>query len=490
MKRLTQWLLRAVVALLALVVLSVVAVGIWGYQRNELPLPVAVGKLEALATGRFPALAEPLGHILDVLGLRDLPLAAGTFPPVAQWQGIGAQPEASGVAPPLEFRRVEVNDPATLIAAIRAAQPGDVIQLAVGVYPLNVRGIDVSRGGTAERPIVVRAARLGDAQLRMNTLEGFVVGAPYWRFENLDIRGVCPDHGNCEHAFHIVGRGHHTVIRNSRLYDFNAMIKANGLEIDGRYYAPDAALIKGNSLYNTAVRNTGNPVTPIDVVGADDWVIRGNLIADFIKGRKDQTSYGAFVKGNARGTLLERNLVICEMHLAGHPGIRVGLSLGGGGTGASYCRDSDCSTEHRDGIIRNNLVLNCANDVGIYLNRAAGSKVYNNTLYRTVGIDARFAETDADIRNNVLTGRIKGRDGASVSEADNLIGSRREFEHWFMEPDAADFGLRDGDAIVGRGKPLPGVTDDLCGNPRNPSQPDLGAIEFGKLPCHPNQAPR
>jgi len=42
--------------------------------------------------------------------------------------------------------------------------------------------------------------------------------------------------------------------------------------------------VQGNSLFNSTVRDTDEPVTPIDVVGASGWVVRDNLIADFAKG--------------------------------------------------------------------------------------------------------------------------------------------------------------------------------------------------------------
>jgi hypothetical protein len=96
---------------------------------------------------------------------------------------------------------------------------------------------------------------------------------------------------------------------------------------------PDNGVIESNTLGNTSIRRTGNPVTLIDLVAASHWAIRGNVISDFINGQGNQISYGAFAKGGGSANRFERNVVLCENILKGTSGQRVGLSLGGGGTG-------------------------------------------------------------------------------------------------------------------------------------------------------------
>ena len=39
--------------------------------------------------------------------------------------------------------------------------------------------------------------------------------------------------------------------------------------------------------------------------------------------------------------------------------------------------------------MRNNIIVDCS-DVGIYLNEGKNTKLYNNTVVNTMGIDARF----------------------------------------------------------------------------------------------------
>jgi hypothetical protein len=385
------------------------------------------------------------------------------------------------LAVPLEAGVVPVGTPAQLISAINNARPGDVITLAPGIYNLD-QDLYCDTPGTAAQPIVVRAASLGTALIRLDSVEGFRVSAPYWTFENLDVQGVCLSHSDCEHAFHVVGQADFTRIQGCRLREFNAAIKGNG-EGSPRVF-PNDVVIEGCEFGNSTLRQTANPVTPIDVVGGRRWVIRGNFIHDHGKAQGDQISYAAFLKGNSRDGLFERNLVICERDHSG--GIRLGLSFGGGGSSPpSVCEDGTCSPEHQGGTMRNNVIVNCPQDVGIYLNRAQGTRIYNNTLYNTTGIDVRFTATSADLRNNLLSGEIRNRDGGTSTEGANRESvTAAQFASWFANPAGADFSLRDGRQIVDLGQSLPQVPDDYCGNSREDGAPDLGAVEYdGDLTC-------
>jgi parallel beta-helix repeat protein len=252
----------------------------------------------------------------------------------------------------------------------------------------------------------------------MDNLEGFVVAAPFWRFENLTIRGVCRDHSECEHAFHVVGKATNFVARNNTLIDFNAHIKVNGQD---RHF-PDDGWFEGNTIANTAVRQTDNPVTPFDLVAASRWTVRGNLISDFVKAKGDRISYGAFAKGSGADNRFERNIVLCEYLLRGEPGSRVGVSLGGGGSEAKFCRNGACATEQEGSAIESNLIAFCSDD-GIYVNRGANSRILNNTLIDTGGIAVRFVESGAEVEGNLVDGAIRSRDGAALHAQDNLTTS-------------------------------------------------------------------
>ncbi len=378
-------------------------------------------------------------------------------------------------------RLIQVASSAEFLGAINRAEPGDVITLSPGTYKLNERTISIIRPGSAGKPITVRADTFGDVILELITLEGFLVKAPFWIFENLEIKGLCRNHNYCEHAFHVVGRGQGFVLRNCRLHDFNSIVKANGVvNKDGARIFPDGALIEGNTFYNSEIRKTGHPVNGIDVVGPNNWIVRNNIIADFAKGRGNRISYAAFIKGNSSTGVFENNLVIGEYRHSG--GTRVGLSFGGGGSGPKFCRNGNNTVEHTGGIVRNNVVMNFT-DVGLYLNRARDTLVLNNIFYRTLGIDVRFAESTAVIENNILAGKIRARDGGTFSQRSNRIIDSSggwfgaDFDDWFASPVKADFTLLAAEGIVDKGNRHEELREDFCGEKRV-GKPDLGAFEY------------
>ena len=428
-----------------------------------------------------------------------------------------------------------------LNAAVGSASPGDEIVLAPGTYKFS--RIKIRRHGTKELPITMRAGKRGTVFLKATGEVALDVQASYWKFEDLDIEGICTNHSWCEHAFHISGLSLGTILRRNVMHGYNAMIKGNGRPInrDGRKVQvfPSDVLIENNIFYNREPRKTQKPVNFINLDGGKRWIIRGNLIADFAKvWGQSAVAFGGYTKGMARDSLFERNLVICElMH---HGGIRVGLSFGGGGTGMAYRDDPIGDIENLNGTMRNNIIINCPNDVGIYVNKGAGTKIYNNTMYNTFGIDVRFVESDALIVNNIIGGGVRERDEGKATLENNLVagttvgmwlpgttryvlrrieGQDRKFpnyvdksdveyvqslvrkaiklvsntwigtgnnklENIFIDPANGDFGLQDPDDIVDQGIVLPEVTDDYCGNPRKPPY-DLGAIEYSSGGCNP-----
>jgi len=391
------------------------------------------------------------GHNPTIVGAGTLVAARLTtfdrgdpVPPPALLTSLGAQPVAAPgrVAP--GAREVMVGDADEARRVLGDAHAGDVITFLPGRYRFTGGRLPARGDGRADAPILVRALAPGTVTLEFDMTEGFLVTAPYWRFENLTIHGVCGDDNYCEHAFHVVGGASHFAAVNNTLVDFNAHFKING--VNGRF--PDGGLIEANTLTNTRGRRTANPVTPIDLVAASGWMVRHNIISDFQKEQGDQVSYGGFFKGAGMQNIFEANLVWCEHQLQGRPGQRVGLSLGGGGTGKPYCRDGRCIAEQERGEVRANLIVACS-DVGIYLNNAAASIVNDNTLIDTAGIDVRFAGSSADVDGNLVDGAIRSRNGAALREGDNrttpvsyaYLGIHPE-RSLLRDPLAADFGWR------------------------------------------------
>jgi hypothetical protein len=136
--------------------------------------------------------------------------------------------------------------------------------------------------------------------------------------------------------------------------------------------------------------------------------------------------------------------------LSGQPGQRIGLSFGGGGSGKPYCRDARCITEHAAGIMRANLIAGCS-DVGIYLNSAAGTRLLDNTILDTAGVQVRFPTSSATLEGNLVDGPLRADEGGIVRARDNLataIGwlylGRHPQRGLFVDPARLDLRWRDG----------------------------------------------
>ena len=367
-----------------------------------------------------------------------------------------------------------------LRAAVRDAQPGDIIELLPGRYAIGGSPIDTRRGGTSAAPILLRADRPGTVTLETRTGEAMRITQPFWVIENLAFEADCGMWG-CEHALHVSGAGRSAWIRNNSFRDYNAAIKANSVARVGAQ--PDRLTIEANRFWNRAVQPTTKPVTPIDVVAADDVVIRANRISDFGKGESDRISYGLFVKGGSKRPIIEGNHVRCAENHGG--GTRVGISLGGGGTAPRMCSTPDCAEETVGGIVRANVVEQCS-DVGIYLNKAAASLVANNLLADTRGIDARYAATDAEVFNNIIDGRIAEWDGAHVHAAGNAMSGlraatlRSQVRTLLRDPDTGDLGFKSEEDAARRGRTLPARSlrfEDFCGRLVDGRAPPVGPIE-------------
>ena len=431
-----------------------------------------------------------------------------------------------------------VDDADSLVDALREASPGDVVELMPGEYHLSQR-VTLRHGGDVDAPITVRPLIPGEAVLHTNLTTLFKIYEPYWQFAGLDFQGG----SSANHAFHVVQDAHHTVLEGNRFQNFHSAVKGNG-EGDPRRF-PDDVRITRNVFVNDAPRDTRWPVVAIDVVGGHGWQIEKNFIADIAQARDGRHGSPGFVKGGARGAVFDSNVVICEWRHQGNP--RIGLSLGGGGTSAGVfdrrdmegCKD-DCP-EVRDSQMTNNVILNCPEEPGIYLNKARDSLVANNTIYGAFGIQARFPQTQATVQDNLLTGTIWERDGGQVQAENNVdtgwfdsasyipglkhhlthrisdyhvlypswisesnvrwaqqriraiadwatgsfLGQRpKPFKNWFVAPDAGDFRMMgNADQIIRAGTRPPLVAHDFCGNPRD-GVADVGAIQYGAGGCH------
>ncbi len=387
---------------------------------------------------------------------------------------------------------VPVADAAALTAAIAAAKAGDEIILAPGTYAL--AGANCTAVGTSSSPIIVRAQTPLSAHIEFNALEGFKVSGAYWHFEGIDIKGTCPNDADCEHAFHVFGAADGFQVRLSRIFDFNAQIKVNAAIVGATMTIPNLGLVEGNEFGDAHARNTTSPVTKINIDTGDGWIVRANYIHDFHKVNNDPT-YGAFMKSGGHRGVFERNLVLCSRDYVTSGGVYIGLSFGGGGTGAQFCAPAfdanvPCDVEHTDGMMRNNIIATCT-DVGVYINRGKNTRVFYNTLVGTSGVDYRFSTTTGEARGNVLASAIRARDGATFNDVENMPNvAAATFAGWYKAPTTGDLRIAgDVSALVGKGSPVAAITDDYCARARGANKLDFGALQHSLGDCDTTRPP-
>lgn len=412
-------------------------------------------------------------------GLRALQRRWERMPPSGPLPTLGKGQQGTPLAPagPETGPMIRADTADGLAQALWEARPGTHIVIAPGRYTFD-KTLWLGQDGHAQAPIRVGALLPGTVRLEFTQVSGIRIDRPHWTFENLDIRGACARDHNCEHAFHVVGRGAFFTLRNNHVQDFNAHIKVNGL--NGEW--PDHGLVAFNTLTNRDTRQTDRPVVMLDLVGASHWKVQDNLVSNFAKGLGNQVAYGLFMKGAGEGGRIERNLVICSPTGVSRPGERVGISFGGGGTQpAAVCRSDGCAAfEHRHGLAANNIVAHC-NDAGLDINRASDIVLAHNTLINTAGIIARRQPTQGHVLSNLLDGHILARDGAALVVEWNL---NAPMDPIFVSPDALLLQwFKPPESIPSRTF----VTNDFQGlTRRNATLP--GALERdspGKLPLSP-----
>lgn len=339
--------------------------------------------------------------------------------------GVGTYVSNYNVATRLQLKQVYVNNNKELIHSMQNSPSGTVINILPGTYYLSGRNIRFDSKGRVFEPIILRADKVGDVTIIMDLTEGIKISSSHISIENIIFIGEKSQGADkIQHAIHLEGDADYINISHNEFINFNSHIKANGFVNSGGIKKfPDNVTIQNNNFYNEWKRNTSSPASPIDVVGGINWTISNNFIADFGKyGQSGKgVTYGLFLKGASENGMIQNNLINCEWHLP-HTSLndtRIGISLGNGGTGQRFCMDEKCLYEHKSGSIIGNTILNCKNDVSIYINKGQDTKISNNYIVNSLGIEVRYPVSSATIYDNVLDGRIKASHKANINQYDN-----------------------------------------------------------------------
>ncbi len=393
---------------------------------------------------------------------------------------------------PATGQTVSVDTVAELENAVNTAVSGQTILIADGVYNLNgaYLHIDVPnvtlRSASGNREAVVLDGNY-------DTTEIIQIVASDVTVADVTLREAY------NHPIHVMTTDAGDTL-NTRIYNVHIIdpgeqaIKINPAA-DGTY--PDGGIIACSHLELT---DTGRPhirnncyTGGVDAHQAEGWVIRDNLVEGFWCS-SGLSEHGIHLWRGCRDTLVERNVL--KENSRG-----IGFGLAESGTARTYS-DNPCPgasggyVDHYGGIIRNNFVFASDSglfaseygfDCGICLWQACGAQIFNNTVASTQApfssIEWRFANTDVELRNNLVSHNLHDRGGTAVL-SNNLENAPLSL---FVDGANGDLHLMStAVSAIDQATTLAAVTDDVDGNTRlyGPA-PDLGADELDAPPFEP-----
>jgi hypothetical protein len=333
-------------------------------------------------------------------------------------------------------RTVNVTPTSTpnLSAAFANAQPGDTIVLAAGTYTQSGGNLVLSKSGTANAWITVKAASGTMPTIDLASAGELTLGASYTLLEGVEIIN---GGGN---NLHVAPAGHsvdHVIVRGCKIHSLStgpgAAIKINS--DDTGPYSTSYVYIEGNDLS----QSIGNAV--LDAVAVEHAVARGNYIHD-----NDQGDHGMFFKGGSAEILIENNLI---RGIHGNAALQLG-----GATGTTFFDPNHPSVEGYDQLARNNLITDC-DDAVVQIEGCQNAHVHHNTAVTQTGFaifrlnqgssstGAASNDTNVDVTNNLViaTGSSPPQYARDDAMSTGVMFSR---QLW-------------GGAFVNSGSPGPGV---------------------------------
>jgi hypothetical protein len=372
---------------------------------------------------------------------------------------------------------VPVATAAALLDAIGKANPGDAITLAPGTYRLNAN-VPVNRPGTSAQRIFVRAQQPLGATIELCSTEGFQVSAADWIFEDLVIKGVCPGPDDNEHAFHITGAAHETILRYNKVVDFKSHVKLNLDNTTSRIWPNDTWYI-GNVWMDTAAQPGAKPFNALNIDGGRRHIVRGNRFVDLVS-VEDRRASAIYPKITTRDMIVEQNLIICQKRVTGG-GDRAGISTGEAWNPSPYC-DTDCANVGN--VYRNNIVIGCngpGNSFGIGVGYEKSTVYLHNTEHAVKRnyFNGNANSSGADV---VFVGNILYEDWlfdgpGRPTQMATVIAKAAGAAAMFVDAAHGDFTLKDGSAIRGKLARDSRAPHDFCGHCRADTT-DIGAIDY------------
>jgi hypothetical protein len=362
---------------------------------------------------------------------------------------------------------VNVSTETQLRNAVSALKSNTTIVVAPGTYTLTstlyINGSMTNvgiRGATGNRDDVVLVGR------GMTTTTSAVPfgiwtgnGVQGVTIANLTIRDVYT------HSIMLNAGTQSPLIHNVRLLNAGEQfIKANP---DGSGGGVNNGIVQ-YSVIEYATTSRDDYTNGVDVHTGSGWTIRHNLFRNVRAPGGALAGPAVLMWNGSSNTVVDGNTFIdCQREIS------LGLA-------------DKLATDHSGGVAQNNFIYRSSGlggDAAILIADSPNTRVVNNTIYLSGGysapIEYRFSGSSGIIvRNNLLDGQVRARDGASGSASNNYTSASSAM---FVDPSAGDLHLRStATAVIDAGTSTSAPTIDWDGEARPAgSAIDIGADEYG-----------
>lgn len=364
-------------------------------------------------------------------------------------------------------KRVLVTNVRQLLSAVNAAEKGQTIMLADGVYdlsalaPLRLRQDSLTLYGMSQDPrkVILKGGGFGSSNTseELIKIEASSITVAYLTIRDVRGNGLKIQTGAC----------HGILVHNVHFIDIcERSIKGPDIPVS-RDGVIRFCLFEQVSRITDAIPNlgfNGDYVAGIDMMKIDGWKIQDNLFKN-IKGKNGGGRAAVFLWNGSKNAVVERNVFI---------GCDRAISFGNASSG---------TMDMEGGIIRNNFIV-AGSDISIEVCNSTGGLIAFNTIYSANPAFTRTVFFNGNkggnvFKNNLVLGKLGVQGGSAPDTAGNLmIQSTGKAANWFRSPVDGDLRLTSlASQAVGKGIPLPSIATDIDGNARNP-KPDIGAHEM------------
>jgi hypothetical protein len=290
-----------------------------------------------------------------------------------------------------------------LLAALRAAKPGDEIHLAPGDYHggLSQAGLR----GTAAQPIVLAAAAPEQPPVIEGGQSGLQLSSPeHVELRSLIFAGQTGNGLNIDDSSRPDAPAHHIVLRNLTVRDVGPHGNCDGIKLSG---------VEDFQLSDCRVERWGDGGSAVDMVGCHRGVVQRSRLL----GPGGEQANAVQTKGGSSDVIVRR----CRIENPGGRGVNIG-----GSTGLPFFRPAEAPYEAHNITVEDCEFL--GGDAAVAFVGVDGATVQHNTIYRPAHWAVRIlqenvAERFARCRRGKFLNNVVAFHSGDVREAVNIGGN-------------------------------------------------------------------